>query len=109
MRSIVSGFLSRCASEVVLVRRTDDSAIRGRLTGWDEHGNVTLAEAVELDRAGEVALGEVFIRGDQCASIRALRLRPEPAPVRSYSTAPPFPRRREERPRAYNPYLARRA
>ena len=50
--------------KVILIKFKDDNLIRGILNGYDNHMNIVLNNAAEIQDKNTIDLGTIVVRGD---------------------------------------------
>tara|TARA_B100001971_G_C18062830_1_gene468888 strand:+ start:511 stop:738 length:228 start_codon:yes stop_codon:yes gene_type:complete len=57
-------YLEDYLGKVILIKFKDDKLIRGILNGYDNHMNIVLNNAVEIQDKNTTDLGTIVVRGD---------------------------------------------
>jgi len=68
----INAELQRNISKSILVKLRNNSEVRGRLVGYDQHMNLILDDAEEIDGKENIKRGLMFIRGDTIVFISTL-------------------------------------
>jgi small nuclear ribonucleoprotein len=70
MTEMATKILEESLGKIVLVRLKGGRSLRGKLTGFDQHMNLVVAEAEDTTRADAVEiLGTIIVRGDNVVLI----------------------------------------
>lgn len=72
--STTSEILSKALGGVVYVKLKGEKVIRGLLKSFDQHLNLVLENAEEIDEKNTKALGTLIIRGDNIVLISPVSL-----------------------------------
>jgi small nuclear ribonucleoprotein len=70
MTEMATKILEDSLGKIVLVRLKGGRSLRGKLTGFDQHMNLVVAEAEDTTKADAVeSLGTIIVRGDNVVLI----------------------------------------
>jgi len=70
MTEMATKILEESLGKIVLVRLKGGRSLRGKLTGFDQHMNLVIAEAEDTSQADAVEqLGTIIVRGDNVVLI----------------------------------------